>query len=199
MTRPDSFLRVGPIRWAWIVRDTRSSPAGPRPNPCEAVIDRTESIRYTSHGRRSAHHLIQQGYVYKPTTSRPNDSWNPDEESRSAYWQRLKQDLSRRLDTIAARHRLRQRLQRYRHRPTFPRNQQIYRAHLGGESGRALARRFNLPPGRIRGIVRVARSYAQQAEQLDPRPRGRSSLGSSRLFDQVDARLHPSTMMLRDP
>jgi len=129
----------------------------------------------------------------------PRIAWDPRTEARSNAWLRLKADLHRELDAIDARARLLRRLERFRSRSTYPRNQQIYAGHLAGQSDQELGRQFGPPPARIREIVRTMRRHQHLADQLDPPPRARFRLASSRQLNEDDPHLRPTTAVLRDP
>jgi len=129
----------------------------------------------------------------------PRIAWDPATESRTEVWQRLKVHIHRQLDVIQARHRVRQRLERFRSRSTYPRNQEIYAEHLAGQSDQDLGRQFGLPSGRIREIVRMMRRHQHLADQLDPPPRARFRLASSRELDEDDPHLRPTNAVFRDP
>jgi hypothetical protein len=125
--------------------------------------------------------------------------WEPDHESRSSAWKRLKHQLAQELDAIEARFLLRRRLDRSRLHPTYPRNQDIYQRHRAGESDRDLGRRFRLKTNRIREIVRMMHLHHRLAEQVGPPPRGQFRLGSSRQLDADKPHLSPTAAVLRDP
>ena len=81
-------------------------------------------------------------------------TWDPDRESRSEVWERIKTHIQHDLDRIAAEHVLDRRVARRRAHPNYARNQQLDLEAQQGTPVRALARRFGITYQRVREIVR---------------------------------------------
>lgn len=88
--------------------------------------------------------------------------WNPNSESRSSAWNRIKHHVMDELDRIQQDEVRRRRFDRHQASFTYERNASIYRIHLtGAVSDQTLAKEYGLRTARIREIVRAERHWSK--------------------------------------
>jgi hypothetical protein len=97
--------------------------------------------------------------------------WDPDHETRSVVWTRIKNHVQQELDRIHADHVLARRIARRRAQPHHARNQELVQAARQGTPIAELARQYEISRQRVREIMRTDARWLARSERSGPAQR----------------------------
>lgn len=96
-------------------------------------------------------------HVRSYPVARTDFAWSPAQESRAAFWKRIKAHAQAELDRIWDQHLLDGRLERRRASPVYERNRRLFGHHLDGVGVAEFGLAYGLRAYQVRDIIAPAR------------------------------------------